>query len=225
MKTNYVRTLNIDDHLTRITGSTIRHYVKDALGSVMALVDDSGATKTTYVYDAFGNITTTGETSDNPFQYTGRENDETGLYYYRARYFSPEMQRFISEDPIRLRGGINFYSYVQNNPVNYIDPSGKSWIPAIIAGGAAAGGWYLYNHNETFRGVVDAVVGIFDNGPVAIGSAIINVDFDRARVLPQIENFNAQNYDNPENQIDKSWAYDHIYEAEKLLKQKKMGCQ
>jgi len=66
----------------------------------------------------------TGETSDNPFQYTARENDGTGLYYYRTRYFSPEMQRFISEDPIRLRGGTNYYSYVNNNPINFIDPYG-----------------------------------------------------------------------------------------------------
>jgi len=44
--------------------------------------------------------------------------------YYRARYYSPEMQRFISEDPIRLRGGINYFSYVQNSPVNWIDPFG-----------------------------------------------------------------------------------------------------
>lgn len=47
------------------------------------------------------------------FQYTSRENDGTGLYYYRARYYSPEMQRFISEDPIRLWGGdINYFAYV-----------------------------------------------------------------------------------------------------------------
>jgi RHS repeat-associated protein len=124
VKTNYVRTLNLDEPLTRITGSTVRHYLKDALGSVMALADDTGATKTTYVYDAFGNVTASGETSDNPFQYTGRENDGTGLYYYRARYYSPEMQRFISEDPIRLKGGINFYSYTRNNPVNWRDPLG-----------------------------------------------------------------------------------------------------
>jgi RHS repeat-associated protein len=124
VKTNYVRTLNIDEPLTRITGTTIRHYVTDALGSIMALANDTGATKTTYVYDAFGNATATGETSDNPFQYTGRENDETGLYYYRARYFSPEMQRFISEDPIRLGGGINYFLLVHNNPVNRKDPLG-----------------------------------------------------------------------------------------------------
>lgn len=124
VKTNYVRSLIIDEPLTRITGSTIRHYVTDALGSVMALADDTGVTKTTYVYDAFGNATTTGEISDNPFQYTARENDGTGLYYYRARYYSPEMQRFISEDPIGLIGGINFYSYVKNNPLRFADPFG-----------------------------------------------------------------------------------------------------
>jgi len=128
VKTNYVRSLNIDEPLTRITGSTIRHYVRDALGSVIALVDDTGATMTTYVYDAFGNVTASGETSDNPFQYTARENDGTGLYYYRARYYSPEMQRFISEDPVRMKGGINFFAYVQNNPINMADPHGLwSW--------------------------------------------------------------------------------------------------
>jgi uncharacterized protein RhaS with RHS repeats len=47
------------------------------------------------------------------------------LYYYRARYYSPELQRFISEDPIRLAGGdVNYYAYVGNNPVNWIDPLG-----------------------------------------------------------------------------------------------------
>src|SRR4030042_6229617 len=100
-KTNYIRTLNIDEPLTRIKADgTVRHYVKDALGGVIALTDDSGVVKTTYTYDPFGNVTVSGETSDNAFQYTGRENDGTGLYYYRARYYSPELQRFISEDPL-----------------------------------------------------------------------------------------------------------------------------
>ena len=137
VKTNYVRSLNIDEPLTRIAGSTIRHYVKDALGSVMALADDIGATQTTYVYDAFGNVTVTGETSDNPFQYTARENDGTGLLHYRFRYYSPEMQRFISEDPIRLNGGdINFFAYVRGNPTNWIDPYGLkcSWSERIGIG-------------------------------------------------------------------------------------------
>ena len=65
-----------------------------------------------------------GEPSDNPFQYTGRENDNTGLYYYRARYYSSYLKRFISEDPIGLMGGVNFYSYVNNSSINWTDPLG-----------------------------------------------------------------------------------------------------
>lgn len=125
-KTNYIRTLNIDEPLTRIKADgTVRHYVLDALGSVIALTDDSGVVKTTYTYDPFGNVTISGEASDNPFQYTGRENDGTGLYYYRARYYSPELQRFISEDPIKIAGGdINLYSYTWNSPMIFRDVSG-----------------------------------------------------------------------------------------------------
>jgi YD repeat-containing protein len=83
---NYVRTLNIDEPLARIqSNGTVRYYQADALGSIIALTDQTGAIKTQYAYDAFGNVTMSGETSDNPFQYTGREDDGTGLYYYRAR--------------------------------------------------------------------------------------------------------------------------------------------
>jgi RHS repeat-associated protein len=104
------------------------------------LTDDTGVVKTTYTYDPFGNVTISGEASDNPFQYTGRENDGTGLYYYRARYYSPELQRFISEDPILKFGNpdipfllprllrtpaiLNAYNYVGNSPINFIDPWG-----------------------------------------------------------------------------------------------------
>ncbi len=133
---NYIRTLNIDEPLTRIKGATVRHYQLDALGSVIALTDETGNVRTSYSYDPFGNVTISGEASDNPFQYTGRENDGTGLYYYRARYYSPELQRFISEDPIRLESGdINYFSYVANNPVNLIDPEGL----AVIAHGKYCG--------------------------------------------------------------------------------------
>ena len=58
-------------------------------------------------------------------QYTGRENDGTGVYYYRARYYEPLLQRFISEDPIGFNGGdFNLYAYVTNNPNEYVDPWG-----------------------------------------------------------------------------------------------------
>ncbi len=60
---------------------------------------------------------------------TGRENDSTGLYFYRARYYSPTLQRFISEDPIGFDGGINLYTYAGNQPTGRVDPSGTYDYP------------------------------------------------------------------------------------------------
>jgi RHS repeat-associated protein len=81
--------------------------------------------RTTYTYEPFGAASATGQSNTNPYQYTGRENDGTGLDYYRARYYSPARQRFISEDPIQFAGGdVNLYAYVANNPVNGTDPTG-----------------------------------------------------------------------------------------------------
>ena len=123
---NYIRTLNIDEPLARIeSDGTVRYYHADALGSVIALTDDLGNVRTQYNYSPFGETELIGESSDNPFQYTGRKNDGTGLYYYRARYYSSYLKRFISEDPIGLLGGdVNYYVYVWNAPVNLVDPWG-----------------------------------------------------------------------------------------------------
>ncbi len=72
----------------------------------------------------------------NPFQYTGREFDaETGLGYYRARYYDPTAGRFLSEDPPGFDGGdVNFYRYVENAPVSYVDPFGFEKLPANPSG-------------------------------------------------------------------------------------------
>ncbi len=79
-----------------------------------------------YNYEPFGAATETGS-DGNPFQYTGRENDGTGLYYYRARYYHPGLARFISEDPIGFDSGdVNLYSYVANNPITWLDPKGEA---------------------------------------------------------------------------------------------------
>jgi RHS repeat-associated protein len=89
--------------------------------------------QTQYTYDVFGSTTTSGAASGNPSQYTSRENDGTGLYYYRARYYSPTMQRFISEDPIEFNGGdINLYAYVGNDPISYVDPAGHGKFKGLI---------------------------------------------------------------------------------------------
>lgn len=91
-----------------------------------------------YTYEPFGFTTQTGTASTNSYKFTGREDDGTGLYYYRARYYQPRFQRFIAEDPIEFSGGsFNVYSYVANDPMNYIDPEGLFGLQD--AGNLAAG--------------------------------------------------------------------------------------
>ena len=125
----YLRSLNIDESFIRQSSSGTEYYHTDALGSTMALSDDTGTVQTTYSYGSFGSTTIFGSSS-NPFQYTGRENDGTGLFYYRARYYSSELKRFISEDPLRLLGsGTNLFNYVNNNPISWIDPTGLTTWP------------------------------------------------------------------------------------------------
>jgi len=78
-----------------------------------------------YTYEPFGKTSTTGSSNANSYQYTSRENDGTGFYYYRARYYSPGLQRFLSEDPIGFWGGdVNLYGYVSNDPLGFNDPFG-----------------------------------------------------------------------------------------------------
>jgi RHS repeat-associated protein len=106
---------------------------------VIGLADGTGTIKTSYNYSPFGKKQTTGASSDNPFTFTGREDDGTGLYYYRARYYSPDQKRFIAADPLGFGGGdSNFYAYVGNNPINFSDPTGESW--ESFAQGLAVGG-------------------------------------------------------------------------------------
>ncbi len=125
---NYLRSLNIDEPFIRQAGTGNEYFHTDALGSSLTLSSGQGASATTYTYEPFGKTTVAGN-SANAFQYTGRENDGTGLYYYRARYYSPGLQRLISEDPMGFAGGdLNLYAYVMNNPTRFVDPLGLDWF-------------------------------------------------------------------------------------------------
>jgi RHS repeat-associated protein len=114
----------LDEWLALIDPSGTRSLLTDGLGSTMALTDATGNIVTQYTYDAFGVTTSSGAASLNPFQFTGRENDATGLYYYRARYHDPNRGRFASEDQAGFSAGTNLYVYASDSPVNYTDPSG-----------------------------------------------------------------------------------------------------
>jgi YD repeat-containing protein len=87
--TSYLRTLGIDEALSRTDATGTFTYLSDALGSTLALTDATGTPTTAYTYAPFGETTSTGTPSASPFQFTGRENDGTGLYCYRARYYDP----------------------------------------------------------------------------------------------------------------------------------------
>ena len=129
----------IDEVLSRTDSSGTSSFLSDGVGSTVALTGSSGTVQTQYTYEPFGKTSSSGSSSGNKFQFTGRENDGTGLYYYRARYYSPALQRFISEDPIRAGG--NFYEYANGNPVLFVDPLGldaTNWFNS-------SGGRPLYN--------------------------------------------------------------------------------
>jgi RHS repeat-associated protein len=117
--------LELDDSLSQIRAGSSTYYEVDGIGSVTSLSDSSGVLVNTYSYDSFGRVTSSSGTVTNTFKYSGREVDsETGLGFYRARYYDPNTGRFINEDPIRFRGGFNFYAYVYDNPVNLTDKFG-----------------------------------------------------------------------------------------------------
>jgi RHS repeat-associated protein len=80
--------------------------------------------QTHYTYEPFGGASRAGTLSANTQQFTGRENDAAGLYFYRARFYSPTLQRFISEDPVGLLAGVNLFAYVLNAPTGFSDPIG-----------------------------------------------------------------------------------------------------
>jgi RHS repeat-associated protein len=129
---NLVPGLQTDEIFARTDSAGTGYFLDDALGSTLALTSPSGAVQTTYNYEPFGNTTTGGTSSTNAFQYTGRENDGTGLYFYRARYYKPGFERFVSEDPIDYKGGVNLFEYVRDNPVNLKDACGLKPPPEPV---------------------------------------------------------------------------------------------
>ena len=130
----YTHGPGIDDPvIMRLSGTYDYFYHKNHLGSVTEITNTNGQVVKTYSYDAFGNLyaeTGTGLVGD--LSYTGRErHDRSLLYYYRNRFYSPSLGRFLTQDPIGIAGGTNLYTYVGNAPTGYVDPLGL-WMERIF---------------------------------------------------------------------------------------------
>ncbi len=123
--------------MVRLDGPAETHYYyhQNSLYSVAALTDATGAVVERYAYSAYGEpifldasanlLDPQASTVGNPYLFTGRRLDEeTGLYYYRARMYDAELGRFVGRDPIGYRGGINWYEYVGGTPLHYCDALG-----------------------------------------------------------------------------------------------------
>ncbi|MNS00683.1 tRNA3(Ser)-specific nuclease WapA precursor [compost metagenome] len=116
----------LDEPLARIDDQgNVSYYLADGLGSISGLHDGQGSLTDSYTYDAWGaNIGRTGETVQ-PFTFTGREDDGTGLFAFRARYYAATIGRFTQLDPLGFRGGdVNLYRYVLNRTTVATDPLG-----------------------------------------------------------------------------------------------------
>lgn len=123
----YASSPQIDEPLAESAGGVTDFYEQDGVGSVTSLSTGTGQVAQSYTFDSFGNTTNSSGNVANPFRFSGRDFDtETGLYYFRARYYDPTTGRFLSEDPIRFAGGGSLYEYVLNRPVLLTDPVGLS---------------------------------------------------------------------------------------------------
>ncbi len=147
---HYVHGPRIDEILVKVSTTNAVYFHHDALGNVTHLTGTNGTVVERYTYDVFGTVTIKdgsgnalgGTAYANRFLFTGREwLAELSLYDYRNRVYSPDLGRFLQTDPIQFDArDVNIYRYVGNDPVDLIDPDGRTacWV-------SNANGWVTAN--------------------------------------------------------------------------------
>ncbi|GHC80715.1 hypothetical protein GCM10007320_22590 [Pseudorhodoferax aquiterrae] len=128
LQARYVHGPGVDEPLVTYTGTgaaTKNWLYADHLGSIVASADSTGAKTDINKYGPFGEPHTL--SGGTKFRYTGQQMlGNTGLMYYKARFYDPRLGRFLQTDPIGTADDMNLYAYVGNNSVNSIDPTGLS---------------------------------------------------------------------------------------------------
>lgn len=143
LQNRYVFGPGLDEPLVQVSsGGTITYLHHDRMGSIIAISDNSGAVTSSYKYSPWGESSSMSGTT---FGFQGqRYDDETGLYYMKARYYDPETGRFLQPDPIGYGDGLNMYRFAFNNPNNFSDPLGLwgDWGPNAVGPGENGGHGY-----------------------------------------------------------------------------------
>ena len=183
----YVHGTGTDRPLLEYSAGQTLAYHQDGSNSVVATTDaQSGALQSSQLFDAWGNQILNTGSGISTYGYTGREPDDTGLIYYRARYYNPEIGRFTQQDPLGFIDGVNRYAYALNSPVNFIDPMGTVSLSTNSVPSTNNQGSYFGNVLDNVQLGLDIVGVGGDFVPVvgnivAAGADLINAGISAAR--------------------------------------------
>ncbi len=161
-------------------GGGVYYFHRDNIGSSNVITDSTGKQVTCYEYKPYGETSKASGSFSTDIRYTGQRLDNsTSFYYYGARYYDPELGRFIQPDTIIQAPfdpqSLNRYSYCRNNPINYTDPSGHFWwlifiIIAAIIGGIAGG---VAAHNAGGNVIAGIAIGFIAGAALAGASMLV----------------------------------------------------
>jgi RHS repeat-associated protein len=177
----------VDEILADETLTGVNWALTDNQGTVRDVIDSNGVVLNHLTYDSYGQVTSeTNPNVDFRYGYTGRERDEeTGLDYYRTRYYDSLVGRFVSEDTIGFNGGdTNLYRYVANSPIRFTDPNGTDLYDVVngvdqavggFASGATGGATDIIREKIYGRSVNDNQQGLLHDGASVLGDAASSV--------------------------------------------------